>query len=289
MQLEAIVGFYYTFIHIAPFDGLIFYTFRRQLRLGASKTALGYFCLLALEGAVQAQLPGVYDQRVSLLFQLTYLVYDLWAIREFPCKVLAVGLLTVPLSLLAFSVANLAEKLWPLHIPDLAGGLMIALVFLLFLGPALYYIRQVLTPLLAIQEKNPWLYLAGYETILIFIALLIDPFHESTAPRVFVSRILLLAATIACIQVMAYLCQSIHSREYTRHLLNSVQALQEMERLRYETVMERWRSSRRLRHDFRHHIVTVAALARMRKGAELRKYLRSIQADAGLRSKENLF
>ncbi len=283
MQLEAIVGFYYTFIHIAPFDGLIFYTFRRQLRLGASKTALGYFCLLALEGAVQAQLPGVYDQRVSLLFQLTYLVYDLWAIREFPCKVLAVGLLTVPLSLLAFSVANLAEALWPMHIPDATGGLVIALVFLVFLGPSLYYIRHVLTPLLAVQEKKPWLYLAGYETMLIFIALLIDPFHESTAPRVFISRGLLLVANIACVQIMAYLCHSIRSREYTRHLLNSVQVLQDMERQRYETVLERWRASRRLRHDFRHYIVTVAALARARKGAELKVYLRSLLEGAGLR------
>ena len=74
MQLESLWGFYYTFIHIAPFDGLIFYAFRRHLRFGAVPTALGYLGLLAVEGTVQAQLPGVYDQRVSLLFQLTYLV-----------------------------------------------------------------------------------------------------------------------------------------------------------------------------------------------------------------------
>ena len=283
MQLETMVSFYYTFIHIAPFDGLIFYAFRHQLRLGAGPTALGYLGLLALEGTVQAKSSAVYDQQVSLVFQLTYLVYDLWAIRAYPGKVLAVRFLTAPLSLLAFSVANLTEELWPLHIPNLAGGLMIALVFLVFLGPSLYYIRQVLSPLLATQEKPPWLYLAGYEIMLVFIALLIDPFHESTAPRVFIARGLLLVANIACVQTMAYLCQSIRSREYTRHLLNSVQALQDMERRRYETVMERWLSSRRLRHDFHYYMVTAAALARARKGNELRAYLRSILADAGLR------
>lgn len=284
MQLESLMGFYYTFIHIAPFDGLIFYTFRHQLRLGAVRTALGYFFLLALEETVQAQMPGVYDQRVSLLFQLTYLVYDLWAIRAYPSKVLAVGLLTVPLSLLSFSVATLAEKYWPMRIPDAAGGLMIALLFLVFLGPALYYIRHVLEPLLTIREKNPWRYLAGYETMLILIALLIDPFNESTAPRVLIARGLLLAANIACVQIMAYLCQSIRSREYTHHLLNSVQALQDMERQRYETVMDRWRSSRRLRHDFHHYMVTIAAMARAQKGEELRAYLRSLVDSASVRS-----
>ena len=230
---------------------------------------------------MQAHLPGVYDQRASLLFQSMYLVYDLWAIRAPACKILAVGLLTVPLSLLSFSAATLAETHWSLLAPHVAGGLTIALLFLACLGPALRYIRRVLEPLLTIQEKRPWRYLAGYETMLIFIAFLIDPFHESTAPRVFAARGLLLAATIACVQIMAYLCQSIRSREYTRHMLNSVQLLQDIERKRYETVMERWRSSRRLRHDFHHYVVTIAALARARKGEELKTYLRRLASGAG--------
>lgn len=284
MQLESLVGFFYTFIHIAPFDGLIFYTFRRQLKMSATRTALGYLGLLAVEGTVQARLPVVYDQRVSLLFQLMYLVYDLWAIREPSCKILAVGLLTVPLTLLSFSAATLAEKHWSLPVPDAAGGLMIALLFFVFLKPALYYIHHVLKPLLTIEEKKPWRYLAGYETMLILIALLIDPFNESTAPRVLIARGLLLAANIACVQIMAYLCQSIRSREYTRHLLNSVQALQDMERQRYETVMDRWRSSRRLRHDFHHYMVTIAALARARKSKELKAYLRSLMEGPSVRS-----
>lgn len=282
MQLESLVSLYYTFIHIAPFDGLIFYAFRRYLRLGAARTALGYLALLAVEGAVQVQLSGVYDQRASLWFQLTYLVYDLWAIRAYGGKVLAVGLLTAPLSLLSFSAAAVAEQQWPLSVPEATGGVVIALLFLVFLAPALYYIRKVLEPLLVIQEKKPWLYLASYEAMLILIALLIDPFHESTSLRVLFSRVLLLTAVVACVQVMAYLCQSIRSREYTRHLLNSVQALHDMERQRYETVMAHWRSSRQLRHDFRHYMISIAALARARKGAELKAYLRQLLEGAGL-------
>ena len=49
MQLESLVGLYYTFIHIAPFDGLIFYTFRRHLKMSFGRTILGYCCLLAVE------------------------------------------------------------------------------------------------------------------------------------------------------------------------------------------------------------------------------------------------
>ena len=284
MQLDALVGFFYTFIHIAPFGGLIFYAFRRRLRLGAIRTALGYFCLLSIEGAVQAQLPGSYDQRASLLFQPMYLVYDLWAIRAYSGQILATGLLTVPLSLFSFSAATLAEKYCSLPVPNVAGGLTIALLFLVLLKPALSYIRHVLEPLLAIQEKKTWRYLAGYETMLILIALLIDPFNESTAPRIFIARGLLLAANIACVQIMTYLCQSIRSREYTRHLLNSVQALQGMERQRYETIMNRWRSSRRLRHDLHHYMVTVTALARAKNGKALKTYLRSLLENASLHS-----
>ena len=282
MQLDSLLSLYYTFIHIAPFDGLIFYTFRQHLRLGAARTALGYLAFLALEGTVQAQLPGIYDQRVSLLFQPVYLVYDLWAIRAYGGKVLAVGLLTVPLSLLSFSTAAVAGQQWPLPFQEATGGLVIALLFLLFLAPALYYIRKVLEPLLVIQEKMPWLYLAGYETMLILIALLIDPFHESTSLKVLFSRVLLLMAAVACVQVMAYLCQSIRFREYTWHLLNSVQALHDMEHQRYETVMTHWRSSRQLRHDFRHCMISIAALARARKGKDLKAYLHRLLEGAGL-------
>lgn len=282
MQLESMIGLYYTFIHITPFNGLIFYVFRRHLRFGAARTVLGYLVLLVAEGAVQAEVPGIYDQRLSLLFQLTYLVYDLSMIQAYPSKILAIGLLTMPLSLLSFSAARLAETQWPLLTPGATGGLVIALLFLIFLRPALCYIRHMLEPLLAIQEEKPWRYLAGYEMMLIFIALLIDPFHESTSLRVFLSRGLLLTATIACVQIMAYLCQSIQFREYTQYLLNSIQALQNMERQRYKTVMEHWRSSRRLRHDFHHYMVSVAALARARKGTELRTYLRCLREGTGI-------
>ncbi len=58
MQLESMIGLYYTFIHITPFNGLIFYVFRRHLRFGAARTVLGYLVLLVAEGAVQATTNG---------------------------------------------------------------------------------------------------------------------------------------------------------------------------------------------------------------------------------------
>lgn len=56
MQLESMIRLYYTFIHITPFNGLIFYVFRRHLRFGAASycTGLSLVALNGPEGAVQA-------------------------------------------------------------------------------------------------------------------------------------------------------------------------------------------------------------------------------------------
>lgn len=224
MQPEVFIEWYYTFIHIAPFDALLFYAFRRQLRLGPVRTALGYFLLLAAEGLVQMQVPGAYNQRISLAFQLVYLVYDLWVIRVYFCEVLAIGLLTVPLSLLSFSAARLVELHWAFLLPDAASVLVISLFVLLFLPPSLWFIHHVLEPLLTLSEIRFWRYMAGYEILVIFLALLIDPFHMDSSPRVLVSRALLLASMLVYVQLMSYLCRQIRSRAYTQQQLSQVQA-----------------------------------------------------------------
>ncbi len=282
MQPESLIGWYYTFLHSAPCTGIVFYVFRRNFRFGSWYTILGYLGIFSLEGVVQMLLPGVYDQRVSLLFQLFYFAYALRTVHDHSAKVLATALLTLPLALLSFTAAAIARAHWPLSLPGLVESLTITLWWFLFTGPVLYYIHHVLRPLLAVQEKKPWQYLACYEMMLLLIALLIDPYQESASFRVFLSRVLLLTATVACVQIMAYLCQSIQSREYTQYLLNSIQALQNMERQRYETVMIRWRASRQLRHDFRHYMVSIATLARARNGTELKAYLQRLLERSGL-------
>lgn len=276
MHLENLIETYYTWVHIAPFDFLIFYVFRRHLRFSPIRTAGGYFILLLIESAIQLQQPGVYDQRLSMLLQLMYLTYDLWAIREPVPKILSIGFLTVPMELIAYSTANLMEQIFFLVSPGLTSCLTITVLYLIFFKPSLTYIHRVLEPLAEIRDANAWRYLFAYETMLIYVALLIDPFHTSTDARVFISRILLLIADAACIRIMADLCRSIQSREYTGYLLNSLQALQEMERNHYESVTALWRASRRIRHDFRHHIVTIASLARMHDDQGLRLYLKKL-------------
>ena len=85
---------------------------------------------------------------------------------------------------------------------------------------------------------------------------------------------------------MVYLCQSINARDYARNLLNSLQVLQEFERQRYADIMERWRSSRCLRHDLQAHVLTVLALAKASSQQELKCYLQGISDSLG--SKNNM-
>lgn len=285
MTLATFSTLYYTFIHILPFSCLIFYTFRTQLRWGVLPTSSLYLLLLSGEVLVQVQFPNAYNQQLSLLLQLLYLLYPLLTIKAFAGKVLAISLLTLPLAFLTLSLARIAEAFFPTTISYLTANLVITVIVLSFIYPTLVYIRQVLRPLLDVQEKKPWLYLAAYELVLIFIVLLIDPWHQTLAPRVLVSRFLLLVANIACVQIMVYLCQSIHARDYTRNLLNSLQVLQEFERQRYADIMERWRSSRRLRHDLQSHILTVLALAKASSQHELKRYLQEISTSLSSKNK----
>lgn len=276
MHLEPFIEIYYTFIHIAPFDFLIFYVFRHHLRFSPLRTAGGYSVLLLIEAALQLHHPGIYDQHLSMLLQLMYLTYDLWAIQETIPRILSIGLLTVPLELIAYSTANLTEQSFFIFSPGFTSCLTITAVYLVFFRPAISYIHRVLEPLVEIREATAWRYLFAYETMLIYIALLIDPFHTSTELRVFASRILLLIADVACIHIMAALCRSIESREYTSYLLNSLRSLQEMERHHFESVEALWRASRKIRHDFRHHIAAIANLARMHDDKGLRLYLEKL-------------
>ena len=289
MQLHDIITFYYTFIHIAPFDLLIFYLFRKSLRLSIQKTALGYGFLILLEGMVQSQLPSIYDPGVSLFFQFVYAVYDVWAIRAPAAKVLAIGFLTIPIELLSYSCANLMEKFSSLPMEGLSSSLTLTAIYLIFLPFALRYIRIVLQPLIFVQSKLGWKYLLFYESALIFTTICIDPLNQSAAPRVLVSRILLFIATFPCIQVMRFLCLSIRARSYTSQLLNSVQALQLMERQQYDRIMQAWLTSRRLRHDLRHHVVSICALLEQKDYPALQEYLQkllSISAQNTTRSRE---
>ena len=64
MQLHDIITLYYTFIHIVPFDLLIFYLFRKNLRLSIQKTALGY----SLQPMTPAYLYGSSLSMLSMMY-----------------------------------------------------------------------------------------------------------------------------------------------------------------------------------------------------------------------------
>lgn len=276
MQLHDIITLYYTFIHIVPFDLLIFYLFRKNLRLSIQKTALGYSLLIFIEWLIQSQLPSTYDPSISLWFQFVYAVYDVWAIQAPVTKILAIGFLTIPIELLSYTCANLMDKKFPLFIEGLSSSLTITFIYLLFLPFALRYIRTVLQPLASIRSKRGWKYLLFYESALIFTTICIDPMNQSVTPRILTSRVLLFIATLSCIHVMRFLCLSIRARSYTSQLLNNVQALQLMERQQYDRIMQAWLTSRRLRHDLRHHVVSIRALLEQKDYPALQEYLEKL-------------
>lgn len=271
MLTDIPVTFYYTFIHIAPFDFLIFYLFRQWLRWSPGYTAAGYACLLILEATVQILHGGIYDQTISLLFQLIYALYDLIAIRDYIPRILTIGFLTVPPELLFYNIANYTGT--HTAAPYLTASLLLTLFYIAMLLPFIRYARHSIEAMLKIREKVVWNYLFSYESIAIVLTIAIDPLNTATTLPVLLSRALLFINNIVCLRTAHYLCQQINRREYSSQTLNSLQKLYEVEKRRHSVIMEEWYASRRLRHDMRHHLLAIHAFLQRHDYTGLKKYL----------------
>ena len=278
MTPEHFITFYYTFVHSVPLGLLVFYVFRRQLRLSAVHAVWGYIGLFLLETFAHIAQKEVCNPAVSAVFQLIYAIYGLGIIRDYIPKIIAIGFLTIPLELAAYSIAGYIEMHVPFGWPYLPASFSITLVYAAVLLPAMKYIRRDLEPFVAVNDRTVWHLLLFYESIAIFITLLIDPFSAVVSFKALVSRIMLFATNLCCLYVAYYLCRNVREREYASHVLNSLRELQKMEQQRYQLVMEAWYASRRLRHDLQHHIVTVNALLEKQDYHAIRAYLKKIIA-----------
>lgn len=274
MFLEQIGIICYTLIHITPLDILIFYTFRRQLRWTMPRTLAGYLALLLLECACQLTTGPGYDQRLSVFFQFIYAGYDIWAVRCYLPKFLSIALLTVPIELLSYSIGSYTGQhlITPLP-PDIEASFIMLLLFAAFLPPAIHYIDTRLQAVLRVQEPLAWRLLLSYELTVITLTVLIDPLNQALTLRVFASRLLLFGNNLMCIYLMEYLTRSILAREYSSTSLDSLNQLRQLEQRKYDMILTAWQNSRRLRHDLKHHFVSLHALLAQRDYTGLAAYL----------------
>lgn len=276
MPADALSIVSYTLAHIAPLDALIFYVFRDRLRHSVWRTAGGYLLLLLIESAIQLRQGSSYQPDISLYFQFIYAAYDLYAIRAYIPQILAIGFLTVPIELLAYSIANHAGQHQSRLPQDLHASLILLLIFSAAILITLRYAEPLLRPILRIQEHAAWRILFYYETVMITLTLMIDPTSTALTPRVFLSRLILLFNDVTCLYLMRYLMHSADAREYSSHMLNSLHQLLALERQRYNIIIDAWKQSRRLRHDLKHHFVIVDALLQQHDYQGIAAYLESV-------------
>lgn len=255
---------------------MIFYIFRDRLRHSVWRTTGGYLLLLLIESAIQLRQGSSYQPDISLYFQFVYAAYDLYAIRAYIPKILAIGFLTVPIELLAYSIANYVGKQQSRLPPDLHASLILLLIFSAAILITLRYAESFLRPILRIQEHAAWRILFYYETVMITLTLMIDPTSTVLTPRVFLSRLILLFNDVTCLYLMWYLMHSANAREYSSHMLNSLQQLLSLERQHYNIIMEAWKRSRHLRHDLKHHFVTIDALLQQHDYQGIANYLENV-------------
>jgi len=270
---DAEIRLLYTLVCAPPFDLLVFYVFRDQLRFARIYVVCGYMLVLALTHAAQMSLP-LDMSLVALLCRPLALFYMLLVIRDQPLRVISIALLVYPLLMLAGTLGTMTEYFFGAGLPPgLWKCLLVPMMFLLVLPAALHTIRHLLMPMLSVDDRRLLLYLCGYEVILVALAVAADPSGISVQPTIIAARLLLPLALIQYLRVSNLLARyteegnALHTRQLHEQMIRSA------EEARYQTMLALWRSSRRMRHDLRHHMTMIAQLAHEGSRDRLAAYL----------------
>ena len=270
---DAEIRLLYTLVCAPPFDLLVFYVFRDRLRFARSYVICGYMLVLALTQATQMSLP-LDMSLVALLCRPLALFYMLLVIRDQPLRVISIALLVYPLLMLAGTLGTMTEYFFGAGLPPgLWKCLLIPMMFLLVLPAALHTIRHLLVPMLSVDDRRLWLYLSGYEVILVALAVAADPANTSVQPTILAARLLLPLALVQYLRVSALLTRYAEEGNALHQQRLHEQMIRASEEARYHTMLALWRSSRRMRHDLGHHMTMIAQLAHEDSRERLKAYL----------------
>ena len=270
---DAEIRLLYTLVCAPPFDLLVFYVFRDRLRFARSYIICGYMLVLALTQAAQMSLP-LDMSLVALLCRPLALFYMLLVIGDQPLRVISIALLVYPLLMLAGTLGTMTEYFFGAGLPPgLWKCLLIPMMFLLVLPAALHTIRHLLMPMLSVDDRRLWLYLSGYEVILVALAVAADPANTSVQPTILAARLLLPLALVQYLRVSTLLTRYAEEGNALHQQQLHEQMIRTSEEARYQTMLDLWRSSRRMRHDLRHHMTMIAQLAHEESRERLAAYL----------------
>ena len=270
---DAEIRLLYTLVCAPPFDLLVFYVFRDRLRFARSYVICGYMLVLALTQAAQMSLP-LDMSLVALLCRPLALFYMLLSIRDQPLRVISIALLVYPLLMLAGTLGTMTEHFFGAGLPPgLWKCLLIPMMFLLVLPAALHTIRHLLMPMLSVDDRRLWLYLSGYEVILVALAVAADPANTSVQPTILAARLLLPLALVQYLRVSSLLTRYAEEGNALHQQRLHEQMIRMSEEAHYHTMLALWRSSRRMRHDLRHHMTMIAQLAHEESRERLKAYL----------------
>ena len=270
---DAEIRLLYTLVCAPPFDLLVFYVFRDRLRFARSYVICGYMLVLALTQAAQMSLP-LDMSLVALLCRPLALFYMLLVIRDQSLRVISIALLVYPLLMLAGTLGTMTEHFFGAGLPPgLWKCLLIPMMFLLVLPAALHTIRHLLMPMLSVDDRRLWLYLSGYEVILVALAVAADPANTSVQLTILAARLLLPLALVQYLRVSALLTRYAEEGNALHQQRLHEQMIRMSEEAHYQTMLALWRSSRRMRHDLRHHMAMIAQLAHEESRERLKAYL----------------
>ena len=109
--------------------------------------------------------------------------------------------------------------------------------------------------------------------ILVALAVAADPANTSVQPTILAARLLLPLALVQYLRVSTLLTRYAEEGNALHQQQLHEQMIRTSEEVRYQTMLDLWRSSRRMRHDLRHHMTMIAQLAHEESRERLKAYL----------------
>ena len=122
--------------------------------------------------------------------------------------------------------------------------------------------------------------------ILVALAVAADPSGASVQPTIIAARLLLPLALIQYLRVSTLLTRYTEEGNALHQQRLHEQMMRTSEEARYQTMLALWRSSRRMRHDLRHHMTMIAQLAHEGSRDRLAAYLDNLTEQFSKRNTE---
>lgn len=254
------------------FAYLYYYTFRSNLRISLNHLILIYIISIGLEIVIQYHHGPHMSLGILFLTPFCYCLYALAFVKEQLKKKLFIILLFAHVGMLTITFSLVCEEQLGLT-PNMASSLINTGLLLLFI-PLYHVFLKKYQQLFHTTKANKALLIANYILFFNFIGLtLTRDFTQDRGWALFWARVFNTIPAILFLLLLFYLMDTITKNEKMDNRIKILEGIRQSEKHYFNFIIERWQSSRNIRHDLRHHALLISNYLHTKEYAKLNEYL----------------